>query len=851
MDREAELEVVTASAAFAVTALMAWRIRPPAWSGHWWPVGMIAAPTGWTPFDAVLRAALAAAFVLGAARVRAGWPLAAALAVAAVLVVAESPVEAMAWVAVGALGALVLSSVRFTEVVAAAAGLLVQVILRLEWPLATGASLAAGVATASLVLGPACYALPGPRRRSVAWSAGMVVAFGLVATAGAAVAAAQARAAVERGIDAAEEGIAALGDDSDLARRKLGEATAAFSDAEADLTAWWARPARSVPIVSQQLRAVTAMASSGRELASVVGGTVELATTDAIRPRAGVIDLDAVDALALSLDAAHRSLLRVGSRLEEVDSPWLVAPLEEVHGDLSSRVSDATARAANAAEGARLAPALLGQDELRRYFVAVLTPAEARGGGGFMGNWAELTAKNGRLEMTRFGRVADLSSGGPNPDGRVIEGQDEYLSRYGARTARYWGLVNFSPDFPTVADVIRQLYPQSGGREIDGVIAVDPYAFEALLDVVGPVSVPGSPARLTAGNAARVLLHEQYVAFAGDPASGASGADGTASDGTSAGDDAGGGQGEASEKSRIDELIPAPPEPLDKDAEPSEEEREDFLAATTVLVFERLIAGEFDSPRALVDSLGPAVAGRHLQLASFHDEEQAFFERIDAGGAVPELLGDSIGFVGQNYGGNKIDWFLRREATYEVEWDPGTGAVRSSLEIRLHNDAPAAGLPHSVIGYGGDGGADQPVPADGENLMELSLYTALTPFEVTVDGAPQAGALQEEFGRSVFSCLVVVPPGSSRVVRIAAEGNIGAGDVYRLEPLFQPVVTPDRLDVRLTLAEGWTVGSTTGVERGTSSVTASWLLDRRRPSAVEAERVGQEPSLLERLRGEG
>ena len=36
----------------------------------------------------------------------------------------------------------------------------------------------------------------------------------------------------------------------------------------------------------------------------------------------------------------------------------------------------------------RLAPQMLGAEGVRRYFIAFTTPAEARGMGGFMGNWA-------------------------------------------------------------------------------------------------------------------------------------------------------------------------------------------------------------------------------------------------------------------------------------------------------------------------------------------------------------------------------------------------------------------------------------------------------------------------------
>src|SRR6202035_2533486 len=73
--------------------------------------------------------------------------------------------------------------------------------------------------------------------------------------------------------------------------------------------------------------------------------------------------------------------------------------------------------------------------------------------------------------------------------------------------------VTYSPDFPTVGKVISQMYPQAGGDQIDGVLALDPDALSALLRFTGPINVAGLPTPLTAANAADVLLRQQYLSF--------------------------------------------------------------------------------------------------------------------------------------------------------------------------------------------------------------------------------------------------------------------------------------------------------------------------------------------------
>src|SRR5207249_11814844 len=73
--------------------------------------------------------------------------------------------------------------------------------------------------------------------------------------------------------------------------------------------------------------------------------------------------------------------------------------------------------------------------------------------------------------------------------------------------------VTVAADFPTAADALEAVQPLAGRGEVDGTISIDPLAVAALLDVVGPVSVPSWPVPISAGNAASVLLHAQYVAL--------------------------------------------------------------------------------------------------------------------------------------------------------------------------------------------------------------------------------------------------------------------------------------------------------------------------------------------------
>jgi len=756
------------------------------------------APTGWSGLDLLLRVTFGAIVPLAAAKAGA-WATAWLGAVStAVLLVADAPAAPVAGVATGALLALLAAGVTTpgaTAIVAAAAA---GPLAHAEWPLAAGASGGALAVAAAPVLLAGLVRTGRPARARVA--AGVaVVALILVAGAGAGLLSAlSARDDVDRAVGLATDGIELLGDDDEQARTLLLDAAGAFGSAKDALSTWWARPALLVPGVAQQSRAVTTMASAGAELSRTAAQASADADVDSVRPRDGRVDLDALRALAEPLDRSVTSLRRADARLAGVDSPVLLGPLADRLGDLRGKVDDALGSAELAARVVDVAPGLLGGDGPRRYFVAFQNPSEQRGNGGFMGNWAELVADDGELTLTRNGRIRDLVSVAPPAATDPIDGEDEVLAVYGNRIAN-WTSINFSPDHPTVSRLIAQMYPRSGGAEVDGVVAITPAALSGFLELTGPIGAPGYPEQLTSENAERILLHEQYLAF----------------------------------------------------PQARTEDREEFLAGVVDTLFDRLTTGELPGPRAIATELGPAVEGRDLQLWATRTEEQALFAELGADGDVRRDRVDSFGLVTQNFGGNKIDWFLHREVAHDVEWDPDSGEVEGTITARLRNDAPAEGLPSSVIGWGGDPGDGSRPVEPGENFLMLTLYSTFPIEDVTVDGRPVEFERAEELGHRTARLLLSVPSQSVRRVTARVRGVVAPTTRYVVRPLRQPAAHPDRIEATIRLSDGWTAtaGDEGEVVDGGKAVLsredapADWELE------VDVERDDDGRSWLERLRG--
>ena len=75
--------------------------------------------------------------------------------------------------------------------------------------------------------------------------------------------------------------------------------------------------------------------------------------------------------------------------------------------ELIEELEDAQPSARTAAAAVRELPEFLGADGPVNWLVAITTPAEARGLGGLLGNWALVEADDGRITILQTGRNED------------------------------------------------------------------------------------------------------------------------------------------------------------------------------------------------------------------------------------------------------------------------------------------------------------------------------------------------------------------------------------------------------------------------------------------------------------
>jgi hypothetical protein len=622
------------------------------------------------------------------------------------------------------------------------------------------------------------YAHAGHRARAKVRKVGLVVAgTGGLMLAGAVLGIVSVQGDITDGMRAIDRGMRAAREADDVrAADELGLAARHLSSADDTLSSWFVAPSQVLPVIGPNIGAIESLSAQAGDVAEVSSLAANDADVDSLRFVDGRLDPQAVSNMIQPLEQVKRALDAMTQSVDEAHSPWLLAPVASRIERLDREIGDLVPDADIALASVRMAPDLLGADGPKRYLVLFTTPAEARGRTGFPGNFAELVIDDGKLSMPRFGRISELEQGGVPGTQRTISGPADYLSRYRRfGVASTWRNITMSPDFPSIALVAAELYPQSGGQKVDGVLSVDPIGLAALMQYTGPVQVEGLSEPLTSENAAQFLLRDQYVLFDDQTAQ------------------------------RIDVL--------------------EDVAHTT---FDQLTSADFPGPRSVSEQLDPIVDGGHIQFTTLDGNQFITLFGLGVTGALPAPdNNDGVALTTTNAGASKIDALLERSFDYRVRWDPANGAVTGTLAVTLRNTAPSSGLPDYVIGN------TIGLPT-GTNRSFVSIYS---PFELgaaRVDGREAAVQSEREVGRNVYSTFVSIPPGGATTIELDLQGTI-EGRRYELELYPQALAAADEATVTVETAGGVPVVGE-GFETDGATATFAGPLDRLRTLSVSVPR---------------
>ena len=726
-----------------------------------------AAPTGATAIDAVILA-LFAAFVAWTGASAPWWTLAVGATIATTGAVTGSVVVTAAAVAALA-GALRIGVTSANQPIwrSAIAGTVMQVVLRLEWnPFFLSSALLAAAAIAPIVTNGVARRQRYLRKR-VSWGLAGLAVLVLVAVGSMGAAAAAARTDATGGYTRMLDGLEFVQDGRiPEAAEALHTAAADLERVDAQLSGPLSQLARLVPGLAQNRNAGSDVVGRAAASADAAANALDVVDLDQLTVSGGVIDVFAFADLEAPLATLDETIANLDEALRDAQSPWLVAPFATRLETALDRAAQVAHQSKATAAAARLAPDILGADSPRRYFIAFVNSAEARGLSGLMGNWSELTIDKGRLTITANGRTNDLQ--GQALRTLELDAPQEYIDRYGSFGAsvdggvalKYWSNVTMTPDMPSVGKAMSQMYKQVTGRDVDGVFVIDAAGIAKLIEITGPIELPDIGRRIESSNAEEFLTVEQY--------------------------------------------------------EFAENEREDLLTAVTDATIANVLEGELPPPQRIAPALAPAVLNGHISAWAVRPEEQALFELVGMDASLPVIQSastDAIAVSNNNASGNKIESFLQRTIEYRPIVDQSNGKATATLRIEFENTAPATGFNDYVIGNL----LDEPA---GTNRMVVDVYTRMFVDRSVVDGVETSFVRKPELGYWVASQMIDVASGATAVLEMELSGDLGPGG-YRLVYRPQPLPNPDELIVAATESDGSSILSFEGTLERRSVLDAS------------------------------
>jgi hypothetical protein len=458
---------------------------------------------------------------------------------------------------------------------------------------------------------------------------------------------------------------------------------------------------------------------------------IQQAQSAVVQESSGEMQPFGIAQLTESLAAANPSLIGAEAKLQraaELRSMLDAESLSPRLGRLLALTDRYLPLLRTAVTAAQLAPELMGVSEPRTYLILAQNDDERRPTGGWISG-VGLVAVDG-------GEITDLVF----LDSWAIDNLEvphdippESMLRF--LWAGIWLLrdANWSPDFPTSAQVAEGILERDQGITVDGVIAVDQTALKLLVTALEPLRLGADQTTLTGANVLDTI-RETWA----EPEQGLTAASGWQ-------------EWEAHRKDFMTDLVSAM---LDKVQNQT---------------------GELDFAR-LASAILQALQQRHI-LVYLHQEQAAQILASQGwDGALLETPGDYFQLVDANVGFNKVDPNVQRSIVYRVDL---TNVQRPLAKARIHyrNVSPResegclqgaeweASYVERMQGCYWDyarfyvpKGA-QLLETERESLPSGSLLSRFQ-YAPLGDAGPEEGPVEKD--KKAFGLFFVLPPGDER-----------------------------------------------------------------------------------------
>lgn len=487
---------------------------------------------------------------------------------------------------------------------------------------------------------------------------------------------------------------------------------------------------RSLLEVSHQLVGVGQLLNESREF-----------THRAVQQVIGTDSGDVIETLQAAnsrADQVYKQLSQLQAAIDSLDQSHLSSDDISTIESFTDMVESERRSLAITQQLQPLLPQLLGLEGKRQYVVLLQDNQELRPTGGFINSVALVTLDQGLLVDTQVFSIYELDqqiAGEISPPAEIqaVLGEDQF----------YFRDANWDLDLSSSADELLFFVKKSLGVKADGILTLDLYGLEAVIESLGPLELPGYNEVVTHKNIhERAAFHSEVTLVA-----------------------------EAGERN--------------------------YLTAVFTQAWNQLTLLDETKVGLVLSGFHTSLQNHHAQLYLSDQAEQASIEIFGWSGeittpACPTLLAesecvvDSFAQVEANIGVNKANHYLERAVDHQVEIRAGQAA--HTRTITYQNTAQTKAWPKGPY----------------QAYMRFVLPATARNLEVRVgqNQVPSSQLRTSNFnGRSVIGVLLEVPIAASREVELAFTTDLPATDSgfsYALFDQKQPGTHEDLSTIRFT-----------------------------------------------------
>ena len=354
-----------------------------------------------------------------------------------------------------------------------------------------------------------------------------------------------------------------------------------------------------------------------------VKGFLEVLLPDGGAEQSGQL-LVAFGAFEQTLAAAEGELALAQIQIERVNPDDFPDEFQEHIRGLSRKIPTLATLTRTLKDYVRIASFLLGDETPKRYLILFQNSSELRPTGGFIGSYALLEVAGGKIQHM-------FVEGIYNIDGQLTVNVVPPKPFQHIATAWSTHDANWFLDFPTSAEKIMWFYERTGGGKVDGVVTLNVEVIEQLLELTGPIALPGYDLTLDAQNFRDEIQYEVEVAY--------------------------------------DKKLNRPKQ---------------VLADFTPPFLEQLGRVAQTQQAELASLILRALEEKYTMLYFKDPNVQEFFENQGWTGSIPQQDNDYLAVVHSNIGGYKTDKFMQSSVDYDVTIQEDGSMLARVTVTRVH-----------------------------------------------------------------------------------------------------------------------------------------------------------------------